>query len=411
MPDGTTSNMIWENTTLLTLCDNGAPYGRIDDGALIVQDGLIAWAGPRAELPSPFSGLARRDCGGRYITPGLIDCHTHLVYGGTRIDEFEQRLAGVRYEDIAHAGGGILSTVRATRETPEDQLYKTAATRLKQMIRHGVTTIEIKSGYGLDTESEMKMLRVARRLGQDLPVDVSVTFLGAHALPPEYKDNRQGYIDLICDEMLPRIAEDKLADAVDGYCEKVGFSAAEMDQVFQAATRLGLKVKLHAEQLSNCHGAILAARHKALSADHLEYLDEAGVDALASAGMVAVLLPGAYYFLKETQKPPVGLLRRYNVPMAIATDHNPGTSPALSLPLMMNMACILWGLTPEEALTGVTHHAARALGMADRGRLDPGQKADFVLWDIGHPAELAYQIGGNACAGVIKAGRELDLGD
>lgn len=400
---------IWENCTLLTVDPNRPePYGLITDGALAVKDGKIAWLGQRADLKeSP--GIRRHDAGGFFITPGFIDCHTHLVYGGNRIAEFEKRQQGVSYEEIAKAGGGILSTVRATRQATEEDLYHSAARRLSRLALGGVTTLEIKSGYGLDTENELKMLRVIRELGNRFPQDIRATFLGAHALPPEFADDRQGYIDLICSDMLPAVAREGLADAVDGFCEIIGFSAREMEQVFEAARNHGLPLKLHAEQLSDCRGTELAARFCALSADHLEYVSEPAVQAMAEAGMAAVLLPGAYYFLRESTKPPVGQFRKYGVPMAIATDHNPGTSPALSLPLMMNMAAVLFGLTPEECLKGVTVHAARALGLTDRGTLSVGAKADFVLWDIDHPAAFASDVGMLLCRRMVKDGREVPV--
>lgn len=391
--------MLFSNLKLAAMTD-GSSYGLIEDGAVLVEKGRIAWAGPAKDAPK---GEAT-DCGGRLLTPGLIDCHTHIVYGGNRAHEFEQRLNGASYADIAKAGGGIVSTVRATREASEEQLLKSAATRIQSLLAEGVTTIEIKSGYGLDVETEIKMLRTARKLGAVYPVDVVTSFLGAHAFPPEYRENHAAYVDLVCAESLPAAARDKLADAVDGFCEGIAFSVEEMDRVFAVAKKLGLPVKLHAEQLSNLGGAKLAARYGALSVDHIEYLDESGVAAIAQSGTVAVLLPGAFYYLKEKQHPPVAALRAHKVPIAIATDLNPGSSPVHSLLATMNMACVLFGLTPEEALRGVTVNAARALGFQDRGAVAPGMKADFVLWDVERPGDLAYPLGFNPCAAVIRNG-------
>ena len=341
------------------------------------------------------------------MTPGLIDCHTHILFGGERSREFELRLEGASYEAIARAGGGIVSTVAATRVASEDELIAGASRRLRPFLAEGVTTVEVKSGYGLDLANELKMLRAARRLGETLPVSVRTSFLGAHAVPPEYQGRQADYVDLICREMLPAVARSGLADAVDGFCEGIGFSAAEMERIFQTATDLGLRVKLHAEQLSDLGGAALAARFGALSADHLECLGEDGVAALAAAGTVAVLLPGANYFLAETRRPPVAALRRAGVPMALASNCNPGSAPVLSLLLMLSMGCTLFRLTPEEALAGVTREAAGALGLADRGRLVPGLRADLALWDIESPAALSYWIGGNPCVGVIRAGEPV----
>lgn len=393
---------VWHHCHLLPDAD---PDRAVRAGALVVEQGTIAWLGPEAELPDGYRGLPRHDAGGAWITPGLVDCHTHLVYGGQRADEFAMRLAGASYEEIARAGGGIVSSVRATRAADEDTLFAQAAARLAPLLAEGVTAIEIKSGYGLEQEAERRQLRVARRLGEAFGVSVHTTFLGAHALPPEYAGRADDYIDLVCNTMLPALAEEGLVDAVDAFCESVGFSLAQTECVFDAAARHGLPVKLHAEQLSNLGGAALAARHRALSADHLEHLDEAGVAAMAAAGTVAVLLPGAYYFLRDTNLPPIALLRQYGVPMAISTDHNPGTSPVTSLLLMMNMACTLFRLTVPEALAGVTTHAARALGATDRhGRLAAGRAADFVLWRVDSPAELAYWFGRNPAAAVVRQG-------
>lgn len=407
---------LWVNVQAATMApagDGADPYGAIPDAAIAVAAGRIAWIGPRGDLPAEEARATRHvhDGGGAWVTPGLIDCHTHLVFGGDRAHEFELRLNGASYEEIARAGGGIRSTVAATRKVGEDALYAAAVPRLRRLLAEGVTTVEIKSGYGLDTANEMKMLRVARRLGRELPVDVATTFLGAHALPPEY-DGRQGaYVDLVCEEMLPRVAADKLADATDVFCEKIAFTPAETERVFAASARAGIPVKLHADQLSDLGGAALAARHKALSAEHLEYTSEDGAAAMGRAGTVAVLLPGAFYVLRETRLPPVAALRRHSVPIAIASDCNPGSSPALSLLLMVNMACTLFRLTPAEALAGVTRNAARALGLADRGTLEVGKRADMALWRIGRPAELAYWLGGNPCVGVVRRGDEVALAE
>jgi imidazolonepropionase len=381
----------------------GQPYGLIEDGAVIVEDGLIAWAGARPDAPGNKAHKTV-DCGGRLLTPGLIDCHTHLVYGGNRANEFEMRLNGAAYADIAKAGGGILSTVRATREAAEDDLIRSASTRLESLLAEGVTTIEIKSGYGLDVDTELKMLKVARKLGDTHFVDVVTSYLGAHTFPAEYRDDHGAYVDLVCSKALPAVATAKLADAVDGFCEGIAFSVEEMEKVFAVAKKFGLPIKLHAEQLSNLGGAKLAARYDALSVDHIEYLDEDGVAAIARSGATAVLLPGAFYYLKEKQHPPVAALRRHKVAIAIATDLNPGSSPVHSLLATMNMACVLFGLTPEEALRGVTANAARALGFKDRGVIAPGMKADLVLWNAERPGDLAYPLGFNPCAAVIRNG-------
>ena len=391
--------MLFSNLKLATMT-GGQPYGLIEDGAVLVEKGRITWNGPCKEAPAGKS----LDCGGRLLTPGLIDCHTHLVYGGNRAQEFELRLNGASYADIAKAGGGILSTVRATREAGDEQLIKSAATRLENLLAEGVTTIEIKSGYGLDIDTELKMLRTARRLGTLYPVDIVTTYLGAHAFPPEYREDHAGYVDLVCNDALPAVAGEKLADAVDGFCEGIAFSVVEMEKVFAVAKKLGLPIKLHAEQLSNLGGARLAARYGALSVDHIEYLDEDGVAAIARSGTVAVLLPGAFYYLKEKQHPPVAALRAHKVPIAVATDLNPGSSPVHSLLTTMNMACVLFGLTPEEALRGVTVNAARALGFTDRGQIAKGMKADFVLWNAERPGDLSYPLGLNPCAAVIRNG-------
>lgn len=393
-------DMVIHNVHLATM-EHG--YGELLDAAIAVKDGRIAWFGPGDELPA--SGAVLHDGQGCWLTPGLIDCHTHIVHAGNRSDEFEARLNGASYEDISRAGGGIMSTVRATRAASDDELLRQSLPRVLALLAEGVTTLEIKSGYGLDAASEAKMLRVARRIGQELPVSVRTTFLGAHALPPEYAGRADAYIDLLCAQVLPRLAGDGLVDAVDAFCERIGFTPAQTQRVFEAATALDLPVKLHAEQLSDLGGAALVARHGGLSADHLEFLSEEGVAALAQHGTVAVLLPGAYYFLRETQPPPVAALRAAGVPMAVSTDCNPGTSPMTSLLLAMNMACTLWRLTPQEALAGCTIHAARALGLQDQtGSLAVGKRADFALWRIARPADLAYALGLNPCAGVVHGG-------
>jgi imidazolonepropionase len=371
----------------------GGRYATIDNGALLARAGRIAWVGPMDAFARerPAQGdVDPVDAHGALVTPGLVDCHTHLVYAGNRAQEFERRLQGATYEEIAREGGGILSTVRATRAASPAQLAKDTSARVEALGAGGVTTVEIKSGYGLDLENEMKCLRVARALEG---MRVVTTFLGAHALPPEFSGRADAYIDLVCREMIPAIAREKLADAVDAFCEGIGFTSAQTRRVFEAARAHGLRVKLHAEQLSNLHGAALAAEFGALSADHLEHADEAGIAAMAKAGTVAVLLPGAFYFLRETRVPPIELLRKHRVPMAVATDCNPGTSPITSLPTVMGMACTFFRLTPEEALAGATCHAARALGLDDRGVLAPGNLADVVMWDAAAPAEISYSVG------------------
>jgi imidazolonepropionase len=394
------SDTVFTNAHLATMADG---YGELRDGAVRVEGGRIAWLGPRAQ--APLDGATVVDCGGHWMTPGLIDCHTHIVHAGNRSDEFEARLNGATYEDIARAGGGIMSTVRATRAADEGELLRQSLPRIASLLAEGVTTIEIKSGYGLELASEAKMLRVARRAGAVLPVGVATTFLGAHALPPEFAGRPDDYIAAVCHQMLPQLAADGLVDAVDAFCERIGFSNAQTERVFEAARKLGLPVKLHAEQLSDQRGAQLVARYRGLSADHLEHLSEEGVGAMAAAGTVAVLLPGAYYFLRDTTPPPVALLRTAGVPMAVATDCNPGTSPLTSILLAMNLACTLWRLTPREALAGCTVNAARALGrQADIGTLYVGKRADFALWDIARPADLAYAMGFNPCRGVVNAG-------
>ncbi len=399
---------LWLNCHAATMA--GGRYSIIEDAALLTRGRLIEWIGPRAALPAG-ERVETLDLGGAWLTPGLIDCHTHLVFGGDRSGEFEQRLEGASYAEIAAAGGGIASTVRATRAASEDELLASALPRARQLLREGVTCLEIKSGYGLDLPSERKMLRVARRIGETLPLTVRATCLAAHALPPEYAGRADAYIDLVCAEILPALAAEGLVDAVDAFCEHLAFSPAQVERVFVRAAELGLPLKLHAEQLSSLHGASLAARYRALSADHLEYMDEDDARAMAAAGSVAVLLPGAFYLLRETRVPPIELLRRHGVAMAVASDLNPGTSPALSLRLMLNMACTSFRLTPEEALAGVTLQAARALGLAaSHGSLEAGKVADFVAWQIRRPAELAYWLGGDLPKRVIRHGEEITHG-
>ncbi|HWH86473.1 MAG TPA: imidazolonepropionase [Pseudomonas sp.] len=398
---------LWQHCHVATMA-NGV-YSIIEDAAIVTSGTLIEWIGPRTQLPSG-EYPAVNDLHGAWVTPGLIDCHTHTVFGGNRSGEFEQRLQGVSYAEIAAQGGGIASTVRATREATEDELFASAAKRLKSLIRDGVTTVEMKSGYGLDLASERKILRVIRRLAEALPISVRSTCLAAHALPPEYKDRADDYINLICNEMLPALAAEGLVDAVDAFCEYLAFSPEQVERVFVAAQQLGLPVKLHAEQLSSLHGSSLAARYKALSADHLEFMDEDDAIAMAASDTVAVLLPGAFYFLRETRLPPMEALRKHKVKIAIASDLNPGTSPALSLRLMLNMACTCFRMTPEEALAGATLHAAQALGMADtHGSLEVGKVADFVAWDIDRPADLAYWLGGDLDKRVVRHGVESNL--
>ncbi|MFC3108272.1 imidazolonepropionase [Undibacterium arcticum] len=395
---------LWCNVNLATMAE-ACGYGEIHDGALAIRDGKIAWIGPRSALPADYHATEQHDGFGGWITPGLIDCHTHIVHAGNRSNEFEARLNGISYEEIARSGGGILSTVRATRAASADELLQQSLPRVLSLLAEGVTTIEIKSGYGLSLEAEAKMLQVARRIGATLPVTVKTTFLGAHALPPEFAGQADAYVDAVCAQMLPALAAQGLVDAVDAFCENIGFSPAQTERVFRAAQRLGLPVKLHAEQLSDQAGAALVARYHGLSADHLEYLSADGVQAMAQQGTVAVLLPGAYYFLRETKQPPIEALRAAAVPMAVATDCNPGTSPMTSLLLAMNMACTLFRLTPQEALAGATCHAAQALGIAATvGTLALGKRADLALWAISRPADLAYAIGHNPCLAVINAG-------
>ena len=400
---------LWLNVNLATMTE-GNPYGMVKDGVLVVGGGKIVWLGQRVDLPADYKSRVEKtyDGQGGWITPGLVDCHTHLVYAGSRAREFELLLQGATYEEIARQGGGIRSTVAATREADEKTLLEQSAPRLEALMQEGATTVEVKSGYGLDLETELRMLRVARQLGDKYPVTVVPTYLGAHALPPEFEGRSDEYIDLVCNSVMPEVAAQKLAVAVDAFCENIGFTPDQTEKVFQTAQKLGLAVKLHAEQLSDLNGAKLAARYGALSADHLEYVSEEGVQAMAAKGMVAVLLPGAFYFLRETKLPPMDLLRRHGVPIALSTDCNPGSSPITSLLLMLNMACTLFRMTPEEALAGITRNGARALGLEDRiGTLEAGKDADFVLWDITEPAELAYRIGFNPLQQVVRQGSPI----
>jgi imidazolonepropionase len=395
------------NANLATMSP-GRPYGSIPDGALAITGGRIRWVGKGRDLPKEALNEAAQvyDLKGSWVTPGLIDCHTHLVYAGSRAREFELRLLGATYEESARQGGGIRSTVAATRRADEKNLYDQSLPRLRSLMAEGVTTVEIKSGYGLDLESERRLLRVARQLGREEPVRVFTTYLGAHALPPEFEGRADAYIDFICREGIPSMAREGLADAVDAFCEGIGFSLEQTERVFKAAADYHLPVKLHAEQFSDLGGSILAARYKALSVDHLEHLGRAGVEAIARSGTVAVVLPGAFYFLGENKKPPIEALRNQGVPMAVASDTNPGSSPCGSLLLIVNMACTLFRLTPEEALAGVTRNAAAALGRADAlGTLETGKIADLVVWDISEPAELAYRFGYNPMKMVIKEGQ------
>ncbi|WP_060486120.1 imidazolonepropionase [Pseudomonas sp. NBRC 111123] len=396
---------LWQHCHAATMAEGR--YSIIEDAAIVTSAGLIEWIGQRTEL-QPFDVDRTVDLGGAWVTPGLIDCHTHAVFGGNRSGEFEQRLQGVSYAEIAAQGGGIASTVRATRAASEDELFASARQRVQALMRDGVTTLEVKSGYGLDLANERKMLRVARRLADELPLAVRATCLAAHALPPEYAGRADDYIAHVCDEMLPALAAEGLVDAVDAFCEHLAFSPVQVEKVFIKAQELGLPVKLHAEQLSSLHGSSLAARYQALSADHLEFMTEEDAIAMAAAGTVAVLLPGAFYFLRETQLPPMDALRRHGVKIALASDLNPGTSPGLSLRLMLNMGCTLFRMTPEEALAGVTTHAATALGLGhSHGTLEAGKAADFVAWQIARPADLAYWLGGDLPKRVVRKGHEI----
>ena len=386
------ADLLLTDCRLAAMDEGGEPYGAVEDAAILIADGRIVWAGPRADLPV-HKAVETHRLDGRWITPGLIDCHTHLVFGGDRSGEFEQRLGGATYEQIARAGGGIVSSVAATRAASEDELYAAALTRLAGLKASGVTTVEIKSGYGLDHDGELKMLRVARRLGREAGVRVRTSYLGLHAVPPEHRADRARYVDKAVDEILPAAHADDLVDAVDAYCEPIAFSTDEVARLFDRARALGLPVKLHADQLSDGGGAALAAKYNALSADHIEHTTESGVRAMAESGVVAVLLPGAYLMLRETTPPPVDLLRRHGVAMAVATDCNPGTSPVASMTAALNLACVQFRLTPEEALAGATRIAARALGLDDVGVIAPGKAADLAVWDVERPAELCYWLG------------------
>jgi imidazolonepropionase len=395
---------LWLNVHLATM-ESAKGYGVIRDAAIAVKDGKIAWLGTAQDLPRDYSAQIKHDGQGCWLTPGLIDCHTHMVYAGNRSNEFEARLNGVAYEEIARQGGGIVSTVKATRAASEQELMQASLPRVLSSLREGVTTLEIKSGYGLDTATEAKLLRVARQFQRDLPVRITTTFLGAHALPPEFAGRADDYIDEVCERMLPAIVAEGLADAVDVFCEKIGFTPAQTERVFKAAQRHGLPVKLHAEQLSDQGGAAMTAKYQGLSADHLEYLSDEGIAAMQKHGTVAVLLPGAFYFLRETKHPPLAALRAAGVPVALATDCNPGTSPMTSPLLTMNMGCTLFRMTPLEALQGLTIHAAKALGLEQKiGSLAVGKQADFALWKIERPADLAYMIGVNSCTSSVFGG-------
>jgi imidazolonepropionase len=391
----TAADHVWHSCRLATLAGGRPGLGLVEDGLIAEKNGIIVYAGSRTDAPTGLEGAELIDCEGRWITPGLIDCHSHLVYGGNRAEEFELRLAGASYEEIARRGGGIVSTVKATRQASEDELVSSAQVRLDRLIAEGVTTIEIKSGYGLELATEGRQLRAARRLGRENPICVKTTFLGAHALPPEYAGKSAAYIATVC-EMMPALAHDGLIDSVDAFCENIAFSIEETAQVFSRARDLNLPVRLHADQLSNLHGAALAAQFNALSADHLEYADEDGIAAMARAGSVAVVLPGAFYFIRERQAPPIELMRKHHVSIALATDSNPGSSPLTSLLLTMNMGATLFRLTVDECIAGVTREAARALGMSgETGSLEAGKHCDLAIWDIERPAELVYRMGFN----------------
>ncbi len=401
----TDNSQVLIDLSVATMDTSDTPYGLIEDAAIAVIDGRIAWVGPKAELPQEHAALAQTSLGGRMVTPGLIDCHTHIVHGGDRAAEFEMRLKGASYEEVARAGGGIVSTVTATRAASEDALIASALPRVDAMLAEGTCMLEIKSGYGLDQETELRMLRAARAISRHRPVRVTTSFLGAHAVPAGFSGKADTYIDDVCIPALRAAHAEGLVDAVDGFCEGIAFLPDQIARVFDVAAELGLPVKLHAEQLSNLGGAELAASYGAMSADHIEYLDEAGVAAMAAAGTVGVVLPGAFYTLRETQMPPIAALRKHGVPMALATDCNPGSSPMTSLLLTMNMACTLFRMTPEEALAGVTRHAAAALRLDDCGRVAQGLRADLAVWDVAHPAELAYRIGFNPLHSRIFGGQ------
>lgn len=400
-------DLLWVNANLATMVEGDVPYGLIEHASIAIHNGQIVWLGTMSELPIDYAQrcVTIHDCHGQLVTPGLVDCHTHLVHGGNRAKEFEMRLNGASYEVIAKAGGGIVSTVAATRQASESALYAQSAPRLEAMLAEGATTVEIKSGYGLNLDDELKMLRVARQLGRDYPVNIITTFLGAHALPVEFAGRSDDYIDYLCTTVLPAVAEEQLADYVDAFCEGIAFSPEQVARVFAVAQQYGLPLKLHAEQLSDLKGAAMAAKQGALSVDHLEYLSDEDVPVLAENNTVAVLLPGAFYYLRETKLPPIAALREHGVAMALATDCNPGSSPISSLPLVMNMACTLFRMTPEEALAGVTRHAEKALGLQDKvGTLAVGKQADLVCWQAQEPAELSYRIGGVECHSVLFNG-------
>ena len=399
---------VFTNFRVATMTETGQPYGALQDVSVGVTDGMISWVVPTEQLPNFDSDVKVIVGGQRWMTPGLIDCHTHLVYGGNRAAEWEMRLGGVPYEEIARQGGGILSRVTSTRAASEEQLVTSAAKRLNCLVAEGVTTVEIKSGYGLDLESELKMLRAATKLSDHCNIHVETTLLGAHAVPPEFKGRADDYLDLVCNEMIPAAAEQELCSSVDAFCESIAFDVAQTKRVFRAAFQAGLKIKVHAEQLSNLGMAAEAARMGAVSADHLEYLSAEDCKILAENGTVATLLPGAFYCLKETQKPPVAALLENNVPIAIATDSNPGSSPMLSLILAGNMACNIFGLTPEQAIAGMTRNAAKALALTDRGEIRVGARADFAIWDVDSPAEILYQIGGNPCVVAYRGGQLVE---
>ncbi len=398
-------DFVLKNARIATMADNGAPYGLIDNGAVAIRDGRIAWVGASDAIPADYAGFETEELHGRLVTPALIDCHTHIVAGGNRANEFEMRLNGASYEEVARAGGGIVSTVKATRAASEDELLAAALPRVDQLIGEGVCVIEVKSGYGLDLETELRMLRVARRIADARDIRIRTSFLGAHAIPPEYRDRADAYIDEACIPALKQAADEGLADAVDGFCESIAFSPQQIARVFDAARRLGLPVKLHAEQLTDQGGAKLAASYDALSVDHLEYVGEDGVTAMKDSESVAVMLPGAFYTLRERQLPPIDLFRKHGVPMAVATDCNPGSSPLSSLLTAMNMACTLFRMTPEEVLAGATRIAAQALGLPDAGMIKPGFRADLAVWNVESPAELAYRIAFNPLQRRIMASK------
>ncbi len=400
---------LWTGAHIVTMRTDQPPFGDIGLGAIAARNGLIAWIGSCADLPGDPHALAAEviDVRGRLIAPGFVDPHTHVVFGGDRIADFERRNAGEGYVAVAGSGSGIAHTVAMTRAASEDALFAAALQRVRRLVAGGTTTLEIKSGYGLDVETELRLLRVARRVGDAAGVSVRTTYLGAHVVPPEYRERREAYVDLICDDMIPRIARERLADAVDVFCDEIAFTPAEASRVFAAAQRAGLPVKAHADQLADTGAAALAARYGAVSADHLEHASEAGIAALARAGTVAVVLPGAYYYLHETVRPPLARLRAHGVPIALGTDCNPGTSPIMAMTAVLNLACVLFGMSPAEALAGATRHAARALGLTDRGELRAGARCDLAIWDAETPAELAYWLAMPECASVVVAGRRI----